>query len=361
MKLQSAVITAFSILLVSSCKENSEATLSETQESIETEIADGNFPYQYLSTYGFFEGELKKLEPNNSIIPYEPASSLFTDYALKSRFISIPENQQASIQEEELSLPQGTILIKNFYYPADFSKPEEDIQIIETRLLIHSEKGWEAFPYIWNEQQTDAKLKVVGGEKVVKFKNVNGQDQVVNYLIPNKNQCKTCHNTAENLVPIGVKIKHLNHEKLFGNQKKNQLAYWEENGKLEGFLGAENHPSVINYQDQSQTLSDRARAYLDVNCSHCHQSEGPASTSGLFLEFDQADPMKLGIMKTPVAAGNGAGAFDYDIVPGEADESILTFRMNSTKVGIAMPELGRTTIHEEGVELIREWINSLKK
>jgi hypothetical protein len=101
-------------------------------------------------------------------------------------------------------------------------------------------------------------------------------------------------------------------------------------------------------------------AYLDINCSHCHQAIGPASTSGLFLEFDQKEPMKLGIMKTPVAAGNGAGAFDYDIVPGKADESILTFRMNSTEVGIAMPELGRTTIHQEGVELIREWINSMK-
>ncbi|WP_373400054.1 hypothetical protein V8V91_10810 [Algoriphagus halophilus] len=71
--------------------------------------------------------------------------------------------------------------------------------------------------------------------------------------------------------------------------------------------------------------------------------------------------MKLGVMKTPVAAGNGAGAFDYDIVPGKADESIITYRMNSTEVGIAMPELGRTTIHQEGVALIRDWINSMDK
>lgn len=116
---------------------------------------------------------------------------------------------------------------------------------------------------------------------------------------------------------------------------------------------------MINYGDSSLALNDRAIAYLDINCAHCHSSEGPASTSGLFISYDQTDPMKLGINKTPVAAGFGAGKFKFDIVPGEADESIITHRMNSTQVGVAMPELGRMAIHKEGIELIREWINSL--
>ncbi|WP_192345926.1 hypothetical protein [Algoriphagus sp. Y33] len=101
-------------------------------------------------------------------------------------------------------------------------------------------------------------------------------------------------------------------------------------------------------------------AYLDINCSHCPSAEGPASTSALFLTYDQTDLRKLGVNKIPVAAGNGAGTFDFDVMPGKADESILTHHMNSTEVGIAMPELGRTTVHNEGVELIRDWINSMK-
>lgn len=344
-----------------SCKESSQEALQLPKEPLQEELAEGNYPYQRLSTYGFFEGELKKLQPSNSILPYEPASSLFTDYALKSRFISIPASEKVKIHEGNFLFPTGTILIKNFYYPADFNMPEENLKIIETRLLIHSEKGWEAFPYIWNEEQTEAILKVVGGEQEVKFLNTNGEEQVINYLIPNKNQCKTCHNNSELLAPIGVKIKHLNHDAELEEKIQNQLAFWSEKGVLEGFNGPENHPSLVNYADETQALSDRAMAYLDINCSHCHQPEGPASTSGLFLEFDQQDAMKLGIMKTPVAAGNGAGAFDYDIVPGKADKSIITYRMNSTEVGIAMPELGRTTIHQEGVELIREWINAMEK
>jgi uncharacterized repeat protein (TIGR03806 family) len=338
-------------------EEKSEEKAAETK--LEVEIANGKFPYRRLSTYGFFSGEINKLKPGEGVILYKPASSLFTDYALKTRFVHFPEGVKATISNDELNLPKGTTLIKNFYYPTDFRTPEGERRIIETRLMIHEETGWEAYPYIWNESQTDAVLKVVGGEIEVKYVDVQGKDQVINYLVPNKNQCKSCHNKSEVMAPIGVKVQHLNNELDLGSERKNQLAHWTELGKLEGFQGESAHPAMINYEDSSLPLKDRAMAYLDINCAHCHSAEGPASTSGLFLSYDQTDPMKLGINKTPVAAGFGAGKFKFDIVPGEADASIITHRMNSTQVGVAMPELGRTTIHQEGVELIREWINSL--
>lgn len=344
-------------LLIACQAEKSEEKVPEAK--LEAENADGKFPYKRLSTYGFFSGEINQLEPAEGVILYKPASSLFTDYALKTRFVHLPDGVKASITDDELNLPKGTTLIKNFYYPADFRKPEGERRIIETRLMIHEENGWEAYPYIWNESQTDAVLKVVGGEIELKYVDTQGNDQVINYLVPNKNQCKSCHNKNEEMAPIGVKVKHLNNELDYGSESKNQLEHWTELGKLEGFQGESAHPSMINYEDSNLPLNDRAMAYLDINCAHCHSAEGPASTSGLFLTHDQTDPMKLGINKTPVAAGFGAGKFKFDIVPGEADESIITHRMNSTQVGVAMPELGRTTIHKEGVELIREWINSL--
>lgn len=327
---------------------------------LETEVADGDFPYKRLSTYGFFVGELKNLDPASEVILYQPASSLFTDYALKTRFVHFPEGTKARITKQELELPVGTTLIKNFYYPQDFRLPEADRRIIETRLMFHAETGWEAYPYIWNDSQTDAILKIVGGEIKVEFIDNQGENQVINYLVPNKNQCKSCHNQSEKLVPLGVKLAQLNHELNEGKEPKNQLENWMKQGVLEGFEGETAHPSWPNYDDKNLPLGDRAKAYLNINCAHCHQAEGPASTSGLFLSFDEKNPMKLGINKTPVAAGIGAGKFKFDIVPGNADQSILHHRMNSTQVGVAMPEIGRTTIHQEGVELIRNWINSME-
>lgn len=352
------LVLAIAILMVA-CKTEPETKVKQ-EPALKEESADGKYPYGRLSTYGFFLGELNQLNPVEEVILYKPASSLFTEYALKSRFIYFPEGEKAVIALNELSFPKGTVLIKNFYYPADFRKPESDRRIIETRLLINEAKGWEAYPYIWNDSQTEAILKLVGGEIEVSFTDYKGKDQVINYLVPNKNQCKTCHNKSEILAPIGVKVQHLNNELEFNSGKANQLAHWTELGKLEGFEGEKSHPAMINYEDKNLPLNDRAMAYLDINCSHCHSAVGPASTSGLFLTYDQTDPRKLGINKIPVAAGNGAGTFDFDIVPGKADESIITYRMNSTEVGIAMPELGRTTVHKEGVQLIKDWINGMK-
>ncbi len=353
----STLIIGFLLISVA-CQQDSK-TVEKAIEELPTETADGNFPYKRLSTYGFFEGEINQLQPAENVVLYKPASSLFTDYALKSRYVFFPKGKMAQLVNNDLEFPEGTVIIKNFYYPIDFRKPEDARRIIETRLLVNSSKGWEAYPYIWNEAQTDAVLKVVGGQTEVKFVDYSGKDQVINYIIPNKNQCKTCHNKSEVMAPIGVKVKHLNNELDYGTEKTNQLEYWTSNNKLEGFEGKEAHPSMINYEDSSLPLNDRAMAYLDINCAHCHSSEGPASTSGLFLTYDQTDPMKLGVNKTPVAAGIGAGNFNFDISPGNADESIMVHRMNSTQVSVAMPELGRTTIHKEGVALIRDWINSM--
>jgi hypothetical protein len=83
--------------------------------------------------------------------------------------------------------------------------------------------------------------------------------------------------------------------------------------------------------------------------------------TGLFLEYQQQDPQHLGIMKSPVSAGGGAGGLNYDIVPGDAAHSILAYRMNSTEAGTTMPELARTIIHKEAVRMIEQWINQMKK
>ena len=107
------------------------------------------------------------------------------------------------------------------------------------------------------------------------------------------------------------------------------------------------------------SVSDRARAWLDVQCAHCHNPEGPARTSALALRFAQTDPTQFGVCKPPVAAGRGAGDKLFDIVPGKPDDSILVFRIESTDPGIRMPELPIKLVHREGAALVREWIASL--
>src|SRR5690606_33159921 len=121
----------------------------------------------------------------------------------------------------------------------------------------------------------------------------------------------------------------------------------------------EDFARAANWDDESQPLAARARAYLEINCAHCHSPSGAGDTSGLWLGQEVATGPHLGICKPPIAAGQGTGGRYWSIVPGKPDESILTYRMGSRDPGAMMPELGRSLVHEEGLQVVSEWIDQL--
>lgn len=329
-----------------------------------SEIDFSKLPLKTLSEYGFFAGNMAEMKPNEGVLLYEPIAPLFTDYAFKKRYVWMPKGSAATFDvaksNEPLNFPDKTILVKNFYYPADFSKPEAEKRILETRLLIKNNGKWEAYPYRWNEEQTEAKYKSTGDVIPLHWKDEKGENHNIKYAMPNKNQCKSCHNQDGVFMPIGPKLKQLNHAISYEGKTENQLDKWISMGYLKGNLDKSKINNLVSMKDASASLDMKARSYLDVNCGHCHSSTGPAASSGLRLNIEENDPYHWGVKKSPVAAGIGAGTFLYDIFPEHGDESIMTFRMNSTNPGIMMPEIGRVSIHKEGVELIKNWINSLK-
>lgn len=120
-------------------------------------------------------------------------------------------------------------------------------------------------------------------------------------------------------------------------------------------------PKMPVWNDALLPIDHRAKAYLDVNCAHCHSLEGSAKNSGLYLSYTQQNSRKRGVFKPPVAAGKGSGNLIYDIVPGHPEESILIYRMKSNDPSIRMPEIGRSTVHKEGIDLLEEYIVTLAK
>ena len=322
-----------------------------------------------LSEYGFFEGTISNQNPAIGVVPYSLNTPLFSDYAEKLRFIKLPEGQQAKYNDKEVfEFPVGTTIIKTFYYPNDFRNTSKGRKLIETRLLVHEATGWKALEYIWNEEQTDAFLEVAGDSKEVSYVYLDGTTHKHNYTIPNLNQCKGCHNRNETMTPIGPSARQLNGVLSGGisthNQHQvsdNQLVHWKNLKMIDSLPDLKNIAKTpIWNRPETGSLNDRSRAWLDINCGHCHRPEGPASTSGLNLSIHNKDPTTLGIMKTPVAAGRGSGNRNHDIVPQKPDESILLYRLESTDPGVRMPEVGRNTVHAESVAMLREWIKNMK-
>jgi uncharacterized repeat protein (TIGR03806 family) len=314
-----------------------------------------------LSDYHFFNEPIKNQIPKSNVFPYQIPTPLFTDYAHKLRFIVLPEGQQMSyVDPEQFNYPIGSILIKTFYYPIDFREPNKNLQIIETRLLINTEEGWFGYPYIWNNEQTDAFLEIAGDRKTVSWIDLNGKSQKANYLVPNVNMCKGCHVSDNNFLPIGPKPRLLNSNfKAKEKQPYHQLEKMTQLKLVKNLPEIDSIPITANWEDSDFSLNKRARAYLDINCGHCHNSKGPAMTSGLYLDYFENDLHKIGLHKTPVASGRGSGNLKYNIVPGKPKESILIYRMESMDSGIMMPELGRKLVHKEGVKLIKDWIQSM--
>jgi uncharacterized repeat protein (TIGR03806 family) len=180
------------------------------------------------------------------------------------------------------------------------------------------------------------------------------------YLVPNTDQCAGCHVEVEGreqrLRPLGPTARQLNVDFVHADGRENQLVRWARHGLLKDGPAPDAAP---RWTLEHAGVAGRARAYLDVQCAHCHSPRGPAASSGLYLEYAEASPERLGVCKTPVAAGRGSGGLRYDIVPGRPEESILFHRMASREPDVMMPELGRSLRDDAGLELVRLFIASL--
>lgn len=335
-------------------------------------------PPELLSAYHFFR-DAGAREPNSGVTPYDLNTALYSDGALKYRYVFIPPGQHATYNPDTVfEFPVGTVLIKTFAFAADMARSGENVRFIETRLLIHRADGWIALPYVWNEAQTEARLSPIGATVPVDFTDAQGRAQHLDWAVPNRNQCKGCHDHAGALVPIGPSARNLNSptETIVSMPNTGpsgtghfatpppevvatQLDAWSDAGLLSGAPRGRVAPSVPNAFDTSAPLDLRARAYLDVNCAHCHNPDGPAHTSGLDLRWSQHDPIAFGVNKRPVAAGRGSGNMQFAIAPGDPDHSFLIYRMQSLDPGEMMPELARQTVDERAIALMRDWVSHM--
>lgn len=319
-------------------------------------------PCESLSSYGFFQGALSLLQPAARVVPYEPTTPLFSDYASKQRFAYVPAGAQARYTDQGVfELPLGSVVIKSFAFPRDLQKPALGQRIVETRLLIRRTTGWDALPYLWNADQTEATLRKIGATVPVTWTHTDGTQRSNDYVVPNTNMCKECHESdSVSMKLIGVKAALLNRDYPYDSGAENQLLRWTRTGLLSGAPAPAAAPKMPVWDDPATgTLDQRARAWLDVNCAHCHDGAGMGSTSGLDLRYEQRDPAKFGVCKSPVAAGTGTGMRKYDLLPGQPDQSILQYRIESTTPKVMMPETGRRLAHAEGIALVREWIQEM--
>jgi uncharacterized repeat protein (TIGR03806 family) len=286
-----------------------------------------------LSDYLIFKGSLSNLVPNDNYKLYELSSGLFTDYAEKQRLIKVPSGAVIKAADDGLvSFPEGTIIVKTFYYFNDKRDPSKGKKIIETRLLVKEDGQWRVGVFKWNEAQTDAYLFTSGNYQTVNWIDSDGHAKVISYQIPGNTDCRTCHQSGNNITPIGLKMRNLNIDVLRNGASVNQLTYLSN----EGFLDTAN-PSLFsvlpNYHDISLNAEQRARAYFDINCAHCHSQGGFASNRGPRFGYENS--------------------LESSMISEQKSDIIQKMEDGE------MPKLGTSVPDDEGIELVKKYLNSL--
>ena len=354
-------LSAFIILLATtsiiiSCGSDDSDNYTELPEVSPVVLDLSAVPYPTLSDYNFYEGDLKNLEPVYGVLPYDLNSSLFTDYALKKRFVWMPDTTTATYTSDGAvpNFPTGTVLIKNFYY--ENIGTQNATRILETRLLIKKQSGWIFANYVWNGDQTEAYLDMEGSTVRMSW-NHNGTPKTINYKIPSEADCALCHTFNGQLSPIGPKPQNLNKSYNYNDGVKNQITKWIEAGYLNS--APSQIISTVDWKDDTQPLELRVRSYLDVNCAHCHTEGAYCGYTPMNFAFNQtSDPVNLGVCVPPSDfATNGE---PYLISGQNIQESLIYYRMNNTIPSEMMPLRGRTVVDEEAMLMMEEWINSLE-
>ncbi len=302
------------------------------------------------------------ISPVAGVTPYTLNTPLFSDYAVKRRTVFVPSGGSATYDATNVfDFPDGTVFTKSFGFADDMRKAQPLVTWVETRVIWKNAGVWQALAYTWDSEQKTA-TAAPGGEVIpIAWIDASGNPVNINYLVPSSPQCAQCHNSSLVLQPIGPKARNLNGNETYPDgTTQNQLTYWTSKGLLSGTPASSQWPYLPVWNDPTTgNLDQRARAYLESNCAHCHSSTGEAFTTGLFLSSLETDPTTYGVCKHPVAAGPGGGGRPVDIWPGDPSQSIIPFRMDSDQPSIAMPQIERSVVDAQGLQLITDWITSL--
>ena len=353
-----------------------------------------------LSQYHLFEDPSDPSAQPNGGTPYDLNTQLFSDYAVKYRVLFMPEGESAQFRDggdgpnATFVFPVGTVLTKTFSFP---DESEGSVDHVETRLLIKREDDdgtahWVGLPYIWTERDGKrvAELALGGGETSVSWHYTDPDSGELHtgstdsYSIPHATQCQSCHANTHRpagAAPIGPKPRNLNKPYSYAGSgtTRNQLAYWRERGLLVGgpadlavdpntqiATAVERLPRFDVPGDSGETAGSdadveaRVRAYLEVNCAHCHNNGGGASNTGLYLDALREVNGSYGICTPPTAAGAGSGGRPYDITPSSSADSILSYRMGEAgNVEVQMPPIARSVNHGEAKALVEQWIDQV--
>lgn len=312
------------------------------------------FPHR-LSQTGLFR-DLATLDPIDGAVSYDVNVPLWSDYATKARFVVVPAARSVVFHEkQQWEFPVGSVLVKTFFL--DLKRGNASTRRrLETRLMVHSQRGWTGYTYVWNDAQTDAEL--IGDSQTKDFvvQTADGPRKQTWYF-PSRFDCDACHTRAAGHV-LGLNTRQLNRTTEVAGHSANQLTRLAEAGLFEADLPKspdklERFPDWTSPNASADLL---ARAYLDVNCAVCHRQGGNSGTT-IDLRHDTPLAQTNAVGQKPTRGRLGPGDSRV-LAPGMPQKSEMYLRA-SMRGGMQMPNLATSLVDPLALERLASWIKSI--
>ena len=328
-----------------------------------------NFP-RTLGQTGLF-ADVRTLTPAPGVHPYAINAALWSDHAEADRLLAIPGSGRVIADATgPWQAPDGTVLARTVAMDMERGNPKSRRRL-ETQIL-HQEAGtWRPYTYVWNEAQTDADLADAQGMTrtlTIRDARAPGGTSVQTYRTFARSECVVCHNPwverqttifgRQTASPLAFHTAQLNRAVGAGKSGRNQLQSLHDLNLIDGPTphGAEPLPKLADPYDRRADLNARARAYLGVNCAHCHLF-GAGGSANIFL--DASFPIeKTKTIDAPPMQGTFGIADARIITPGDPTRSILYYRVAKLGGG-RMPRSGSQVVDEVAVKLIHDWIKAM--
>lgn len=299
------------------------------------------------------------------VIPYRIKAEPWMDGALAERFVALPDltslgtyktsNVQVGYLKGAWEFPRDGVLMKTISLPVSRGgKP--DLVRLETQILHFDVDTWRAYTYAWNDQQTDAERVRSGFDRAYLVPDAEDPSGVrrQTWHFASSTECLLCHTTRGGTV-YGFNPLQLDCDLDYGATRDNQLRTLAHIG-----LFAEPLPpasaAIVDPRDDSATLEQRARAYLHVNCAHCHR-RGGGGTAAMDVQI-QFPLDKTNLLHQRPTQGTFGIHGARVIASGDPYRSVLLYRMAKTGRG-RMPYIGSAVVDQAGLELIHDWIRTL--
>lgn len=306
-----------------------------------------------LSETGFF-ADLADLTPNPGAEHYEPNLRFWSDYADKTRWFLIKDatNKFTYSRDGNWTFPTGTIWAKHFDLNLERSNPATSKRI-ETRFLVKTTNGAYGVSYKWNAAGTEAYLAPDAGEDFSLTVTNGGTNLTQQYHIPSRSECVACH-LPQSGSALSLNTRQLNRDGTISGTNGNQLSLLAAAGYLQGLNESPaNLPRHYRAGETNVPIDARARSYLAVNCSYCHQAGGPTPPS--WDGRPQLTRAQTGLINgLPLAAGTAAS--DRLVIPGDPAHSVVWSRVGRTNGLTVMPPIGSNEQDKEALQLLGDWI-----